>query len=233
MPGLFITATGTDIGKTYVAAGLLRAARRAGLAVAALKPVLSGYEPTTMATSDAGVLLAALDRPITTAMIAAISPWRFAAPLSPDMAAAAEGREIDVAAVTANCRAAITAEALTLIEGVGGIMVPLDDRHTTLDMMATLALPVVLVTGSYLGAISHGLTAIAALAARGIAPALVILNETAGSPVHSTRRSGRCDASARPRVRDPFARIPRPGVRRSAGADPPDRSLFTRARNCA
>ena len=91
VPGLFITATGTDIGKTYVTAGLLRAGRRAGIAVDALKPVLSGYDPADAETSDAGVLLAALDRPITAATIAAMSPWRFAAPLSPDRAAEREG----------------------------------------------------------------------------------------------------------------------------------------------
>ena len=183
MPGVFVTATGTDVGKTFIAAGLLRAARRAGLEVDALKPVLSGYSEADAAHSDAGVLLAAMGLAATAEAVARIAPWRFAAPLSPNMAAAAENRTIDVAAVTAACRAALAGPALTLVEGVGGVMVPLDDGHTVLDLMAALDIPSVLVTGTGLGAISHCLTAVAGMAGRGLAPALIVLNETAGSTV--------------------------------------------------
>lgn len=183
MPGLFVTATGTDVGKTYVAAGLIRAGRCAGLAMAALKPVVTGYTEAAAAASDAGVLLAALGRPATPAAVAAIAPWRFAAPLSPDMAAALEGRAIDVPAVVAACRAAITPDRCTIIEGIGGVMVPLDDRHTVLDLIAALDLPVLLVSASGLGALSHCLTAVAALRSRGVRPRAIILNETAGSAV--------------------------------------------------
>ena len=80
MPGFFVTATGTDVGKTYVTAGLIRAGRRAGLTMDALKPVLSGFAPDTLASSDAAVLLGALDRLVTDATVAAIAPWRFVAP---------------------------------------------------------------------------------------------------------------------------------------------------------
>ena len=97
---LFVTATGTGIGKTHVACGLLRAQGGAGL-----KPVLSGFDPASAADSDAGRLLAAMGRPITPETIAAISPWRFAAPLSPDMAAAREGRAVPFEALIAACRA--------------------------------------------------------------------------------------------------------------------------------
>lgn len=183
MPGLFVTATGTDVGKTYVTAGLLRAGRRAGLEMEALKPVLSGYAESDMATSDAAALLAALGRRVTAEAIAAISPWHFAAPLSPDMAAAAEGRAIDFDAVVAACLAAVRPDRLTLIEGVGGVMVPLDRRHTILDLMAALALPMVLVSATGLGAISHALTAVAALGSRGLVPAAIVLDETPGSTV--------------------------------------------------
>src|SRR5437588_345204 len=90
MSACFVTATGTDIGKTFVARGLIRALRRQDRAVAALKPVLSGFEPAEAAGSDSGLLLSALGRPVTPEEIARISPWRFAAPLAPDMAAVAE-----------------------------------------------------------------------------------------------------------------------------------------------
>ncbi len=183
MPGLFVTATGTDVGKTYVTAGLIRAARRAGRPVDALKPILSGYDPAEAATSDAGVLLAALGRAATADAVAEIAPWRFAAPLSPDMAAAAEDRTIEFEAVVAACRGRLVADRLTLIEGVGGAMVPLDARRTILDLAAALALPVVLVSATALGAISHLLAARAVLRARGLSIRAIVLNESAASTV--------------------------------------------------
>lgn len=183
MPGLFVTATGTDVGKTYIAAGLLRAGRRAGLAMAALKPVMSGFDPAVAGTSDAAMLLDALGEPVTEDAIARIAPWRFAAPLSPDMAAALEGRTLDFATIVAACRAAVRPRTLTLVEGVGGIMVPLDRRHTILDLAVALDLPVVVVSATGLGAISHCLTALAALRGRGIRPSVIVLNETASATV--------------------------------------------------
>ncbi|MCX8254722.1 ATP-dependent dethiobiotin synthetase BioD [Beijerinckiaceae bacterium RH AL1] len=189
MPGLFVTATGTDVGKTFVTAGLIRAARRAGRPVEAMKPVLSGYDPADAASSDAGVLLEALGRTPTPEAVAHIAPWRFAAPLSPDMAAAAEGQSIDVTAVVAACRARFSSDRLTLVEGVGGVMVPLDAHQTILDFAAALALPVVLVSATALGAISHLLTARAVLKARGLSIAAIVLNESASStvPIDATK----------------------------------------------
>ena len=212
MPGLFITATGTDIGKTFITAGLIRAGRRAGYAVDAFKPVLSGFDPDDAATSDAGVLLAALGRPLTAGAVAAISPWRFAAPLSPNMAAAAEGQCLELAEMVAACRAAVMPERLTLIEAVGGVMVPLNERHTVLDLAAVLALPVLLITGTYLGALSHCLTAVAALVSRGLHAELIVVNESAGStvPTQATEATLRrfCPASD-------FAIIPRAPAERA------------------
>ena len=190
MPGLFVTATGTEVGKTYVTAGLIRAARRAGRPVAALKPVLTGYDPGTATESDAGRLLAALGIPLDDGSVATMSPWRYDAPLSPDMAAAAEGRDAPgLAPLAAFCRAALSPERLTLVEGIGGLMVPLDRRHTVLDLVAALALPILLVSPTALGAVSHALTAVAALAGRGLAPATLLLVESrdAGVPTAATR----------------------------------------------
>ena len=104
MTAIFVTGTGTDVGKTFLSAALIRHWRMAGHAVAAFKPVASGFDPATAQASDPGVLLAALGRPISD--IDAISPWRFAAPLSPDMAAAREGRALDFEAIVAFSRQA-------------------------------------------------------------------------------------------------------------------------------
>ena len=206
MPGIFVTATGTDVGKTYVSAGLIRAGRRAGLVMDALKPVLSGFTVETTAGSDAALLLGALGERVSEAGIARISPWRFLAPLSPDMAAALEGRGLDYPAIVTLCAAAAAGDALTIVEGVGGVMVPLDDRHTVLDLMRALALPLVLVGGTGLGAISHCLTAMEALRGRGLTPALIVLNTTPGSavPIDDTRRT-----LARFCGRTPISMLPR------------------------
>jgi dethiobiotin synthetase len=180
----FITATGTDIGKTFVARGLIRALRDAGRDVAALKPVVSGFDPAEAAGSDSGLLLAALGRPVTPGTIAAISPWRFAAPLAPDMAAAREGRTLDMRELIRFCHAAIEAEpGVLLIEGAGGLMSPVSAEHIMLDWIAALGLPVVLVAGSYLGTISHTLTALDVLARRSLKVVAVLVSETPGSPV--------------------------------------------------
>ena len=184
MSAVFITATGTDIGKTFVTAGLIRHLRALGREVDALKPVMTGFDPAHPEASDAGVLLAALGRPIIAAEIARISPYRFSAPLSPDMAARRERRDIDFNALTEfSAGAAARAEGTLLIEGIGGVMVPLNDRHTVLDWMVALTCPVILVTGSYLGSLSHALTSIDALGPRSIAIRAVVVNETPGSTV--------------------------------------------------
>ncbi|TMK03630.1 MAG: ATP-dependent dethiobiotin synthetase BioD, partial [Alphaproteobacteria bacterium] len=91
---VFITATGTNIGKTFVTAGLIRQISAVGGAIAAVKPIVSGFDPDAWHRSDPAVLLAALGRPAALGEVEAISPWRFKAPLSPDMASRREGRGI-------------------------------------------------------------------------------------------------------------------------------------------
>lgn len=178
MTTIFVTATGTDVGKTFVTAALIRYFRAAGRAVEAIKPVVSGFDPAALQTSDPGVLLAALGRPVTIEEIDRISPWRFSTPLSPDLAAAREGRAIGFDALIEFSRRAATTRNILLVEGVGGIMVPLDDTHTVLDWMTTLRIPVLLVAGSYLGTISHSLTALHVLAQRNLDIAGVVVSES-------------------------------------------------------
>lgn len=193
MVAVFVTASGTDIGKTYVAEALLRQWRQSGRLVAVLKPLLSGYDPADAASSDTGRLLTASGVAITPESIDLVSPWRYAAPLSPDMAAAREGKSVPVDDVVAYCAAAI-AEAdesgmSLLIEGIGGVMVPLDDTRTVADLVAALGIPAILVGGSYLGSLSHTLTAYEALRARNVTVDSVIVSETPDSdvPLDETR----------------------------------------------
>jgi dethiobiotin synthetase len=191
MSAIFVTATGTDIGKTFLARGLIRALRAKGRAVEALKPVVSGFEPAEAEGSDSGLLLTALGEPVTLEAIARISPWRFAAPLAADMAAAREGRALDYPALLDFCRKAIAESRGTLlIEGIGGVMSPIDGKYTSLDWATELGLPLILVAGSYLGTISHTLTALDVLARQGLTVKSLVVSETAGSPVRLDETCG-------------------------------------------
>lgn len=205
MSAFFVTATGTDIGKTFVTAGLLRHLREHGKNARAFKPVVSGFDIATAAISDPGVLLEAMGEKITDESLARVSPWRFAAPLSPDMAAAREGKVLDFEKIVSACRAEIASGTL-FIEGVGGVMVPLDADHTVLDWMASLKLPLVLVTGSYLGTISHTLTALDVLCRRDLSVAALVVNESGAGAVSLAET---VDAIARFAPGIPMAAIPR------------------------
>ena len=130
------------------------------------------------------------------------------------MAAARAGRAIPYDAVLAHCRDAVASNDVTVIEGIGGTMVPLDARHTVRDLIAALDIPAVVVSGSYLGALSHTLTAVQSLAALDIRVAGVVVSESETSPVpiagnrrlpdaipRGHRRSCRCHASTPARAR--------------------------------
>jgi len=182
MTTLFVTGSGTGVGKTFVATRLVAELRAARRSVRALKPVVSGFCTADPDSSDSGALLRALELPRTRANLDAVSPWRFAAPVSPDMAAAGEGRTIPFPALLDFCGAPSAAD-VTLIEGIGGVMVPLDAEHTVLDWIAALRAPVVLVVGSYLGTLSHTLTAATVLRERGCTLAAVVVSESPEQPV--------------------------------------------------
>ncbi len=184
MKARFVTSTGTAIGKTLVTAALVRELRERGEAVRALKPVISGYPGDPGEPSDTEVLLRAQALAACAENVETISPWRFRAPLSPDLAAAREGRRIDFARLvdfTRERRAAT--EGWLLVEGVGGVCVPLDERHTVLDWIAATGFPAILVAGSYLGTLSHTLTAAAVLRERGVELAGLVISESTESPV--------------------------------------------------
>lgn len=187
MPGLFITSSGTGIGKTLVTALLVRQLAQHGKKVRALKPVMTGCTPETEDESDAAVILRSLGREVNPIELERVSPWRFEAPISPDMAAAREESEIEFPELVAFCREEAAAAAsdgeLLLIEGIGGVMVPLTERETVADWIAALKMPALLVTGSYLGSLSHTLTALQALASHGITARAVVVSESADPPV--------------------------------------------------
>lgn len=184
MRAFFVTATGTDIGKTYLSAGLLAAWRAEGLRVAATKPLMSGFSEDELEQSDAGRLLAAMSEAATPEAVSRICLHRLTPPLAPNVAMRQAGIRQDRAEILDFVRMRLSSDAdFHLVEGAGGVMSPLTDDSLQIDLMASLALPVILVTAPYLGSISHTLTAIDALAARGLSlSALVISQPSPGGP---------------------------------------------------
>lgn len=175
----FITSSGTSIGKTLVTCSLAHQLRQAGKTVSALKPVISGYKADDM-SSDTAQILQSLGQAINPVTIAAVSPWRFAAPLAPNIAAAKEGKKIDFLEVVNFCSLPRTSE-ITLIEGAGGIMSPLTNEHTMIDLMAALECKAILVVGDYLGSISHTLTAVEVIRTRGLRLQAIVVSEQIGN----------------------------------------------------
>ena len=175
----FISATGTDIGKTFVLENLVQNLLSKNHDVFAIKPVISGFDPLNT-TSDLAKILGVLKKEINQNNFEAISPWRFKAPLSPNIAAALEGKKIDFDKVIEFCLAKISAarkaDQYLFIEGAGGIMTPVSDDKTYLDLAKKLNIPLILVMGNYLGTISHSLTAIKAIEAEDVEIDRIILN---------------------------------------------------------
>jgi dethiobiotin synthetase len=179
MSALLVTGTDTGIGKTFVACALAHALRARGRTVAVMKPVETGVvsEP-----EDALRLREAAADP---APLEDICPYRLRAPLAPAVAARAEGVTIDLARLETLIRRRQAAADVLLVEGAGGLLVPIRDGITYADLAARLGLPLLVVAANRLGTINHcALTAGAAAAA-----GLTVLGFVLSQP------SPECDAS--------------------------------------
>ncbi len=173
MRGLFVTATDTGVGKTEVACALLANARAAGLDAVGMKPAQSGHEPG--APSDAERLRAAAGG---VEPLEAICPYSFAAPLAPAVAARVEGREVSLDRVLAAARALAARHAAVVVEGAGGLLVPLTERESYADLAVALGLPVLVVARAGLGTVNHVALTVEALRRRGLALLGIVLNRT-------------------------------------------------------
>ncbi len=178
MRGYFVTATGTDIGKTYVSARLIEAWRSRGIAAEATKPLMSGFAEDALEQSDAGRLLMAMGREVTPASVSEICLHRLAPPLAPNVAMRQAGIAQNYKEIRGFVARRLSVAAdVHLVEGAGGVMSPLTDETLQIDLMADLQLKIILVTAPYLGSISHTLTAIDALRARGLEIAALVVSQ--------------------------------------------------------
>jgi dethiobiotin synthetase len=160
--GFFVTATDTGVGKTFVTAALAAALRARGHDIAVFKPVQSG------ATAD--------DPSGDAALLGADCVYAFAAPLAPLVAARAEGRTIELEPILARAGELAREHELLLVEGAGGLLVPLADDLDVADLAVALGLPLVVVARAGLGTVNHTLLTIEAARARGLEIAGIVLN---------------------------------------------------------
>lgn len=175
-PGLFVTGTDTGVGKTHVASIILRELRAEGIRVGAYKPLCSGAVINAEgqpAWDDLERLAAALERPECSPLI---GPQRFLAPLAPPLAARAEGRTVDPAALDAGVRAWQAGCDRLVIEGAGGWFCPLTETQTFADWVARWRWPVLIVARRGLGTINHTLLTIAAIRQCGVPIVGIVMN---------------------------------------------------------
>ncbi|SDK69222.1 dethiobiotin synthase [Natronorubrum texcoconense] len=169
-----IVGTGTGIGKTVVTAGITRWLRENGADARAIKPAQTGYPPD----DDAGFVAEACE-----ADEAATCPRYLEPALAPRVAAAEAGETLTYDSILSACNAAIADTSHPIVEGIGGLRVPLADDREVIDLVADLDATAVVVTRSGLGTLNHTALSVEALERRGIDIAGIVCNEYAGATV--------------------------------------------------
>lgn len=164
--GFFVTGTDTEVGKTWASLALMHRLQATGARVIGMKPVASGCERRggQLINPDARLLQShsSLQLPYEH-----INPYAFEPPIAPHLAAAEAGRPIDLARIEAAHERLLRLGCLTVIEGIGGWLVPLTELHTVADLALRLAQPVVLVIALRLGCLNHALLSVQSIQQHG------------------------------------------------------------------
>lgn len=172
---LFVTGTDTGVGKTVLSAGLIRWARNRGVKAVGVKPVETGcvLRSGMLYPEDGAVLQEASQGDIT---LDECCPYRFSLPAAPYRAAAMEGSRIHVAELEEHVRTIVAGADLTVVEGAGGLMVPIYEKTLMIDLIKSLAFPVLLSARTRLGTVNHTLLSLEALRSRGIRVLGIVLS---------------------------------------------------------
>ena len=173
--GLFITGTDTDVGKTVIAGGIARVLKDKGQEVGVFKPVASGCrsERGELVCQDAEFLAHCADAPET---LDQICPVRFREPLAPEVAAKRGADPIELGTIRTYYNRLASAKDVMIVEGIGGLLVPLTTDLMVADLAGQMDLPLVIVAKPGLGTINHTLLTIEAARARGLRVAGIIIN---------------------------------------------------------
>jgi dethiobiotin synthetase len=164
MRGFFITGTDTDVGKTWVTAGLLRAFNEQDLRTVAMKPVASGCETIDGQLRNADAMLL-MQHMSAQADYQQVNPYTFAPAIAPHIAAGQAGQHIDLENIQQTAEYLAKRADVVLVEGVGGWQVPLNDTQTVADLAIRLQLPVIMVVAIRLGCLNHALLTVQSIRA--------------------------------------------------------------------
>jgi dethiobiotin synthetase len=182
MQGVFVTGTGTEVGKTVVAAAIARTLAATGREVAVFKPAVTGLEDP--GEPDHALLRRAAGSAQSDEQIA---PYRYGPPASPHLAAALAGEEIDPDRLRAAAAEAGRGADALVCEGVGGLLVPLSPGYLVRDLAADLALPLAIAASPGLGTINHTLLTVEAARSAGLEVAMVVLTPWPPDPTEVER----------------------------------------------
>ena len=176
---VFVTGTGTGIGKTVVAAAMVGTLRTHGVDAVPAKPIQTGAVVTSdgLVADDLEFCLAATDLTPDADERRHMTPYLYEPACSPHLAGRMAGRYPDVAHLCASVAVLCDRHDVVVVEGAGGVMVPINESETMLDLMRRLGGPVILVAAAELGTINHTLLSIAALRASGLDILGVVFNE--------------------------------------------------------
>ena len=174
--GVFVTGTDTGVGKTLVSSALVRRLAQMSCGVGVMKPVETGVQSESLDQTDAGRLMAAAG---VGDALDLVCPYRFHAPLAPFAAASAERRCVDMQDILRPYAQLTERHAFMVVEGAGGLLVPMGQDWSMRDLIARLGLPVLLVGRAGLGGINHALLTLECLRREGIVVLALLLNETA------------------------------------------------------
>lgn len=184
--GCFITGTDTGVGKTLMVAALAVCLKQHGLRVAVMKPIETGCSKDTPFDSDAERLRTAIETELSLDLV---SPYRLSAPLAPVDAARAARVTIEMDRIESAFHTLTNDQDFVLVEGVGGLMVPISETMNVRDVMTFLRLPALVVGRTALGGINHALLTIEALRQRRIPVLGILLNQLLPVPHHEQTQS--------------------------------------------
>ncbi len=175
-----ILATSTDIGKTFFVSSICQKLRQKNIAINAIKPIISGFDKNDL-ENDVFKIMQSLKIANSQENIDKIAPFRLKNPFSPLKASKMEDKTLNFDEIVNFCKENIfeaqKSQKTLLIEGAGGVMTPINNEKTFLDLAFELKIPIILLGGVFLGSISQILCAIEALKSRKIAIEAVIIND--------------------------------------------------------
>lgn len=182
--GLFVTGTGTEVGKTYVTSLIAKSLSAAGVGVGVYKPVASGcvHRDDKLVCEDAEQLWLAAGKPRS---LEDVTPQQFAAPVAPNVAARLEGLHVDSKLLRSGFDRWSESEFI-LVEGVGGLLSPISDHELVADIAVEFGLPLLIVVNNQLGCINQTLLTLNAAESYGLKVAGIVLNDVIPSKDQST-----------------------------------------------